>query len=127
MIHIELTESAILEDIDSVQKIIQTMHAKGFLFYLDDFGTGYSNLSYLKSLSLQALKIDKSFIDNYDESKLYYAIQTIANSLELSTVAEGVETQSQVDFISKLGVQFAQGYYYSKPLTSDEATTFLLK
>lgn len=116
---IEITES-IASNADIVIPILKQLKALGVKIAIDDFGTGYSSLKYLKDFTLDYLKIDKSFIDdlfkgNKDE-KIVSTIITLANNLDLITIAEGVETVDQLDLLKELNCDKAQGYYFSKPL-----------
>ncbi|NMB30155.1 MAG: EAL domain-containing protein, partial [Clostridiales bacterium] len=102
----------------------------GVIIALDDFGTGYSSLSYLKNFPIRYLKIDKSFIDEIFNSKKDYAITgsiiNLVHSLDIKTVAEGVETQGQFDYLNKLNIDLVQGYLLGKPLSERDAVKFLL-
>ena len=97
---------------------------------LDDFGTGYSSLAYLKHLPLNTLKIDKSFLDDYDTPDGAIFIETIvkmAQTLQLNVIAEGVEDQKQLDYLKKIHCNEYQGYYCSRPLPVKEFETYLKK
>ncbi|WP_445429092.1 EAL domain-containing protein [Alishewanella sp. HL-SH05] len=101
----------------------------GFKIAVDDFGTGYSSLSYLKRFALTKLKIDQSFIQDIlndkDDKAIVSAIINIAKSMDLITLAEGVETVEQLKLLENMPCHEIQGYYYSKPLSAENATTFL--
>ncbi len=128
MLEIELTETALLHDSRRVVAELNRIKQSGVDIALDDFGTGYSSLSYLQDLPIDVLKIDKSFIDNLASmrsAELVKAIITIADQMGLSVVAEGTETKEQVDSLSAMGCHLFQGYYFSKPLPSDEFIAFL--
>ena len=121
---VEITESFIMNDRDTVVMHLKNLRDKGVLVAIDDFGTGYSSLSYLQDLPVDILKIDRSFVNklnetNYDKS-IAASIIALANSLGLATIAEGIETEEQLDYINKLGCTLIQGYYYSKPVPADE-------
>lgn len=123
VIELELTESMIISDFDQINQKISRLSAMGFTFSIDDFGTGYSSLSYLKNLSINTLKIDKSFvrdigIDKSDEI-LTHTIVDIAKQFQMSTTAEGVENTQQLEFLKQLGCDKAQGYYFAKPMPFD--------
>jgi len=124
---LEITESLLVDD--DTLKQLQEIRDLGIGLSIDDFGTGYSSLSYLKKFPVSTLKIDRSFImglpDNSEDEALVSAILVMANSLNLTVVAEGVETQDQVDLLKSKGCQFVQGYYFSKPLFKDDFATYL--
>ena len=96
---------------------------------IDDFGTGYSSLSYLKKFPIDILKIDRAFINecatNRDDAAICKAVITLAKSLGLQVVAEGVETKQQLDFLISEGCDLYQGYYFSKPLPSEKVPALL--
>lgn len=129
-LELEITEGTVM---DSPQKAIETMlqiRAMGINLSLDDFGTGYSSLAYLKKFPLNTLKIDKAFVDDIEISEqgrnMVATIVTIAHNLGLHVVAEGVETNNQLNFLSGLGCEQLQGYLYSKPLAESEFQKYLL-
>ncbi|WP_100641394.1 EAL and GGDEF domain-containing protein [Alteromonas facilis] len=118
---LELTETALITNIDAVTTMMTELKAQGFYFSIDDFGTGYSSLAYLKSLPIDELKIDKQFIDMIDEDKktstsIVNLIIDMAAVLNVSTVAEGVETEVQYDYLQSKNCHAVQGYLLSKPL-----------
>jgi diguanylate cyclase (GGDEF)-like protein/PAS domain S-box-containing protein len=117
---LELTESLLVSNVqDTIEKMF-TLKAKGIEFSLDDFGTGYSSLTYLKRLPLAQLKIDQSFVRDVlvdaNDATIAKTIVTLAQSLGLAVIAEGVETQAQKDFLASNGCHAYQGYFFSKPL-----------
>jgi diguanylate cyclase (GGDEF)-like protein len=128
-IAVEVTERTSLLDPDKVIAILKNIQAMKFEIALDDFGTDYSSLTYLQKLPINKLKIDKSFVDNITESKgdksILKTIIQLAKELNLSTIAEGVETEEQKLILKKLGCDEIQGYLVSRPLSAKEVTLFL--
>ncbi|MDQ6694945.1 MAG: EAL domain-containing protein [Chloroflexota bacterium] len=118
-LRLEITESALIENITSLQAVFSQLRRLGVQLYLDDFGTGYSSLSYLHRFPVNALKIDRSFISRLTEpggsSEIVRATITLAHGLGMPVVAEGVETAAQLDMLSLLCCDYAQGYYFAKP------------
>ena len=121
---LEVTESVVMRDIDTVRVQLETLRHTGFRIALDDFGTGYSSLEYLAKLPIDILKIDKSFVDSLFESKqnqhLVQAITTMAEVMGMEVTAEGVENMEQVDFLLHHGVRTLQGFLFSEALSADE-------
>lgn len=128
-IELEITESAVMDDPDEASRLIAQFSAAGYNIAIDDFGTGYSSLSYLKRFALSKLKIDQSFVRDLltddDDKAIVSAIINMAASLGISTIAEGVETAEQKALLRELGCSAIQGYFYSKPLAADAATSFI--
>lgn len=129
-LEIEITETAILNDMEHAVLVLEELSAIGVRISLDDFGTGYSSLSYLHKLPLDKLKIDKSFIDDLIENQrsrtLLKGITVLGKALELKIVVEGVETSEQFDLLKKhYDVDFVQGFYFSKALTKENAADFI--
>ena len=128
-LEIELTESAIIEDFENSASKLKMLRDRGIRIALDDFGTGYSSLSYLKNLPVDTLKIDRTFVRNIDSDSedvaIVTAVATLAHSLGLKVVAEGVETIEQEGLIRQTGCDEIQGYLFSKPLPMQEATEML--
>ena len=124
MLELELTESLIAEDPDEVASTIRQLKTKGVKFSIDDFGTGYSSLSYLKRFPVDALKIDQSFVKNVgsdpDDEAISLAVISLAHSLRLKVIAEGVENAAQLDFLRRHGCDEVQGFYYSRPLPPEQ-------
>jgi EAL domain-containing protein (putative c-di-GMP-specific phosphodiesterase class I) len=121
---LEITESAIMEDPEAAQRILQGLKALGVRLAIDDFGVGYSSLSHLKYLlPVDIIKIDKSFIDGLpgagDSRAIVTAIIQLAQALDVVAVAEGVETEGQAQILRELGCHLAQGYLFSRPLAPD--------
>lgn len=124
MIELEVTESLMLDNLQQVIRDMEQLRGMGISISIDDFGTGFSCLSYLKELPVDVLKIDKSFvaqlrIDKPDEI-LVKTIATLAQSMGLKSVAEGVESLNQARRLKELGVSYLQGYYFSKPVMANE-------
>jgi len=126
---LEVTESALLEDSGPAGKVLEALRDLGVCTHLDDFGTGYSSLSYLHRLPLEILKIDRSFVidvANSDDSReIVRTIVALAATLRLDVIAEGIEETTQLDELAKLGVQYGQGYLFSRPLDEKRAVAFL--
>ena len=122
-LHLEVTESAYTENGDQIIEIVKELRKLGFKIDMDDFGTGYSSLNMLNKLPVDIIKLDIGFIRNEciesDKSILKFVIE-LANSLQLETIAEGVETESQYSILKKLGCKQIQGYYFSKPLPLED-------
>ncbi|MCR5562580.1 MAG: EAL domain-containing protein, partial [Desulfovibrio sp.] len=130
LIDIEITESCFMSDMDGAFNAVSRLHEAGMRVALDDFGRGYSSLSYLSAMPLSTLKIDKSFVDGIFSGKvtakpLVKSIISLAHSLGLSIVAEGVEDRRQLDFLAGNGANIIQGYLFSKPLCAEECGEFL--
>lgn len=110
---------------------MQALKATGITLSIDDFGTGYSSLSYLKKFPVDTLKIDRAFIDecatNSDDAAICKAIITLAKNLGLQVVAEGVETQQQLEFLQQEGCDYYQGYYFSRPVGEEHIPRLLSK
>jgi predicted signal transduction protein with EAL and GGDEF domain len=126
---LELTESLLIADVDTIAISLAELDALGVRLAIDDFGTGYSSLSYLRRLPVDSLKIDKSFIDEVasspDAAALTHAIINLATTFELATVAEGIERLDQLQRLCELGCQSGQGYYFAKPLDEEQLAAFL--
>ncbi|WP_437879561.1 bifunctional diguanylate cyclase/phosphodiesterase [Pseudomonas sp. LRF_L74] len=123
-LQLEITESFIMNQAEEALDILHSLKALGVQLAIDDFGTGYSSLSYLKRMPLDILKIDKSFIaglpDASDDAAITRSIIALARSLQLTVIAEGVETEAQQDFLTREGCQQIQGYLISKPLCAKD-------
>jgi diguanylate cyclase (GGDEF)-like protein/PAS domain S-box-containing protein len=126
---LEVTEATLIKNPEAAAKTLQQLKATGVKIELDDFGTGYCSLSYLHNFAIDALKIDRSFIQDLTHSQKHYVIVKtlvgLAHSLGIDAVAEGVEQESQRDELQRLGCEYAQGFFFSKPLTVEAATTWL--
>ncbi|MBU2552157.1 MAG: EAL domain-containing protein [Proteobacteria bacterium] len=126
---LELTETSVMADPEGVIVTMEELRAMGIRLSMDDFGTGYSSLSYLKRFPLDTLKIDRSFVmsalDDRDDREIVKTIIAMARNLGLDTVAEGVETRQQVEFLSRQGCHVMQGFYFSRPVPMAEFTRLL--
>jgi diguanylate cyclase (GGDEF)-like protein len=124
----EITEGVLMAGNSYIDDALQNLHQLGVKLSMDDFGTGYSSLSYLRQYSFDVLKIDRSFISGITEKKedldLVKATIAMAHSLDLSVVAEGVETHEQLFLLDGLGCDLVQGYYFSKPIPAENALDF---
>ena len=130
-LELELTESILIQDADSAMKMVEQLRAMGLKLSIDDFGTGYSSLRYLQKLPVQKLKIDQSFVralpEDGDSRAIVRAIVQLAHSLQLITVAEGVETAAQFEFLRGEGCDQVQGYYIDRPLPAAEFAALLAR
>ena len=128
-LELEVTESDLMRDTNKAIRDLHAIHALGIRIALDDFGTGYSSLSYLKKLPIDKLKIDQSFVrdipEDEEDSAIVKAIIAMAKSLGLTTIAEGVETEPQKEFLFENGCENIQGYIYSKPIPANEMESFI--
>jgi diguanylate cyclase (GGDEF)-like protein/PAS domain S-box-containing protein len=130
-LELEITESMLMHNADSVVAMMREFGEAGILMALDDFGTGYSSLSYLKRFPIDNLKIDQSFVRgipaDQDDCAIARAIISMAKNLRLSVIAEGVETAAQLEFLREAGCDEIQGYYFSRPIPADEFAALLIK
>lgn len=121
---LEVTENLLIENIEVTIAILDRLTDQGIYISIDDFGTGYSSLQYLSYLPCNNLKIDRSFVSGLEagdrNNQLVKIIVALSDQLSLNSIAEGVETQQQLDWLKSLGCKFAQGYFFSKPLTANE-------
>ncbi|MEG2843722.1 MAG: EAL domain-containing protein [Ruthenibacterium sp.] len=128
-IEIEITETAIYDNIETLRILLNDLHQNGFTMSMDDFGSGYSSLGMLKDLPVDIIKMDGSFFTNQkdpERSKIVIGnIIRMAEELGIRIVAEGVEVQQQIDFLRELGCDMVQGYYYAKPMESVEFTQLI--
>ena len=125
-LEVELTESTMMNSHDKSYAVLEQIKNMGVRVTMDDFGTGYSSLAYLKDIPLSCVKIDRSFVSdvgkNKNAEKLIAMIISVAHSLNLEVVCEGVETQSQADHLIALGCDYLQGYLYGRPAPQAEVT-----
>ena len=127
-LEIEVTEGLLIQDFKMVNKKLAEIRKLGIKISLDDFGTGYSSLSYLNELQVDRIKIDKIFVDGILTAKkgaIASAIAMLAKSYNLDVIAEGVENEEQLKFLSQIGCNVIQGYYYSKPLNKNDFEKFM--
>ncbi len=126
---VEITESMVMQNVESATKMLGQLRALGVEISIDDFGTGYSSLSYLHRFPISTLKVDRSFVssmtDNPENLEIVRTIVGLARNLKMEVVAEGVETLDQVAKLRTLGCQYGQGYYFSKALTAESAVRLL--
>jgi len=127
LLHIEITESVFSTDINMILHQINLLQDRGIKVSIDDFGTGYSSLSVMQDLGANMVKIDRLFVNNLSGNghAIISAVMNIATSLDFLVVAEGIETEEQAKELTKLGVHFLQGYYFSKPMEKENITHFL--
>jgi PAS domain S-box-containing protein len=127
---VEITESGLIDNLDLAQKTARELKAMGCRLALDDFGTGYSSLRHLQALPFDVLKIDRSFVssmtDKRESRKIVAAIVGLAHSLDLVTIAEGIETEEQAEMLLRLDCKLGQGWLYGRPLTSDRLSQIVL-
>lgn len=131
LLELELTESAMMHDPEYAQRCLRELNQLGISFALDDFGTGFSSLSNLQHLPISLVKIDKSFVQalggSADAEHIIRAIISLAHSLQISVVAEGVETEGQLEFLRQQHCDEIQGYYYARPMPWADLVQFLTK
>jgi diguanylate cyclase (GGDEF)-like protein/PAS domain S-box-containing protein len=128
-LYLELTESSMLQEDEALADVLQKLKRLGVRLLLDDFGTGYSSLGYLTHLPLDALKVDRSFVDGLGvqsrDTAITEAIIAMSKALSLDVIAEGVETAQQAEELRRLGCDIAQGYWFSRPVSADAITEML--
>ncbi len=128
-LELELTETVLMKHAESASSILQALRERGVQVAVDDFGTGYSSLSYLRKFPIDALKIDQSFVSQItaggEDTSIVTAVISMAQSLNLRVVAEGVETLEQLVFLQAHDCDEAQGYFFSRPVPPDQFATLL--
>lgn len=129
LIEVELTENMILDNIKLAQNVVRGLHNKGFSVSMDDFGSGYSSLNVLKNLQFDSIKLDKEFLagfnSNENAKQVIKGTVEMLKSLKMLVIAEGVETEEQVQFLRDIGCDVAQGYFYAKPLAEENFKDWL--
>lgn len=127
---LEVTESVLIEDADHATTVLEELRAVGVQVSIDDFGTGYASLTYLRRLPVDILKVDQTFVrgiaDGGDDAGIVETIVQLGERLGLKVIAEGVEEEAQASWLKRLGCRYAQGYYFSVPVTADELERKLL-
>jgi diguanylate cyclase (GGDEF)-like protein len=127
LLELEITEGVLMENINANLDLLHRFQAAGIHLSIDDFGTGYSSMAYLKRFPIDQLKIDRSFVHDVpgDGEAIATAIIAMAHSLDLTVVAEGVETADQLDFLRRAGCDIMQGFYFARPMPAQELTALL--
>jgi EAL domain-containing protein (putative c-di-GMP-specific phosphodiesterase class I) len=129
LLELELTESILIKDPEKVLATVHQLKMLGVKFSIDDFGTGYSSLSYLKRFNVDKLKIDQSFVrdmaDDPNDAAIVNAIIQMAKSLNLTTIAEGVEDARQLELLRQQHCDEVQGYHFARPMPADEFVKFI--
>lgn len=123
VVELEITESTFFEDFDLFRSTIDELRGYGFRILMDDFGTGYSSLMMLKTVPIDEIKLDKTFVDDYNDEKGGYIISCVlelAKALKLPVIAEGVETENQYVYLREMGCDAIQGYYFARPMPVEE-------
>lgn len=130
LLHLEITETLMTDNLDSLIEKLDDIKSQGFQIELDDFGSGYSSINLLSALPLDVVKLDMSFMRQFGDSKRSKVLAScinLAKDLGYKTISEGVELKEQSDLLSALGVDAIQGYYYSKPLSEDDFEKYMLE
>ena len=128
-LRLEITENILMDNPEAAAKILQDLKDRNIRLYLDDFGTGYSSLSYIHNFPFDTLKIDRSFVTKMSTGQehigMVKTIIAVAKNFNMEVIAEGVETKEQLEILDELGCKNIQGYYFSKPVTVEEAEKML--
>jgi EAL domain-containing protein (putative c-di-GMP-specific phosphodiesterase class I) len=128
---VEITESVLLRDASEARNVLSRLHERGVGFALDDFGTGYSSLSYLAAMHPRVIKIDQSFVRpskaSARDDALLETIISLGEKLDITMLAEGVETIANLERLRSLGCELGQGYLFSKPVPNDEVIAMLAR
>ena len=130
-LHIEITESAYTENVEQIVSAVKNLRENGFRIELDDFGQGYSSLSVLSEMPLDVMKLDMGFVrsnlDRDDDNGIIGDVINMAHRMSMKVVAEGVETLEQANQLEAMGCDFAQGYYFSRPVSADDFEKLLIE
>jgi EAL domain-containing protein (putative c-di-GMP-specific phosphodiesterase class I) len=125
LLTLEITENALMERMDQAADTMKQLRELGVSLSIDDFGTGYSSLSYLSMLPINSLKIDRSFVSKLqgkaENAEIVRAVITLGASLDMSVIAEGIETEAQMEHVQRLGCGHGQGYLLAEPLSAGQA------
>ena len=128
-VYLEITEGTMVKDSSLAKEKLNLLKELGLKIAIDDFGTGYSSLAYLKNLPIDKIKIDRTFVINLPENEndraIIDSILSLANSLQLSIIVEGVETPKQKNYLQSIGISEIQGYIYSKPVDEEKMQQYL--
>ena len=129
-LHLEITESAYADNMESIVSTVRQLRDKGFIIELDDFGSGYSSLNTLSAMSVDILKLDLKFvhseIEKPEDNSILNDVITMAHRMHLRVVAEGVETAHQAERLRMIGCDYVQGYYFSAPLPIRDYESLLI-
>ena len=128
-LEVEITEKALVKDFAAAKQVVAALRSAGVKILLDDFGAGYSGLGYLRELAFDCIKIDRTFISTLptqtESRKIIKAIQGLAESLDLTTVAEGIENKQILDAVNGVGCTYGQGYFFAKAMPAGDVAAFL--
>jgi EAL domain-containing protein (putative c-di-GMP-specific phosphodiesterase class I) len=128
-LELEITESLLMKDAEGAIHILQELKRLGVLLAIDDFGTGYSSLSYLKRFPIDRLKVDQTFVreitTNIEDAAITKAVIAMANTMDIRVIAEGVETEEQLCYLTEKRCHEIQGYYLSRPVPAHEVSSFV--
>ncbi|HEX7038281.1 MAG TPA: EAL domain-containing protein [Pseudomonadales bacterium] len=129
LLEVEITETMLMEDVESAAEIVQRLHRLGIRLAIDDFGTGYSSLNYLKKFPIDTVKVDRTFVTDIpqcsDDMEITAAVIAMAHRLRMQVIAEGVETPAQLEFLTEQACDFAQGYLFGRPMPLKSITDLL--
>ena len=131
LLNLEITESVLLEKMDGVMQMLDQLHHNGVSLSVDDFGTGYSSMSYLKNMPIETIKIDRNFVRglpfDMDDVAIIHAIEHLSKKMRLNVIAEGVETETQLDFLRNQSIFAVQGYLISRPVPAADMETLFAR